>query len=110
MRALIVLPPATLRGHRITPTHHPIVAASLARAAESAGAEVDVIDAGLDGLSPAEVARRAAAWAPDVVGIVPFEYRRELPLDTSLETAAEVRRRCPHARVGLLNETELDQM
>ena len=109
MRALIVLPPATLRGHRVTPTHHPIVAASLAAAAEKAGAEVEVIDAALDGLSPAEVGRRAASTDADVVGIVPYEYRRELPLDTSLATAAEVRRYHRTARIGFLNGTELEQ-
>lgn len=109
MRALILLPPATLRGHAITPTHHPIVAASLAAAAEKAGAEVEVIDAALDGLSPTDVARRVAAAAADVVGIVPYEYRRELPLETSLAAAAEIRRLHPSARIGLLNGTELAQ-
>jgi len=110
MRVLIVLPPATLRGHRVTPTHHPIVAAYLAAAAEKAGAEVDVVDAALDGLSPAEVARRAASARADVVALVPFEYRRELPLETSLAVAAEVRRLHPAARIGLLNGTELEQV
>lgn len=110
MKVLIVLPPATLRGHPITPTHHPIVAASLAAAAEKAGAEVGVIDAALDGLSPTEVGRRAAAADADVVGIVPYEYRRELPLETSLAAGAEIRRLHRSARIGLLNGTELEQM
>jgi radical SAM superfamily enzyme YgiQ (UPF0313 family) len=109
MRVLIVLPPATLRGHRITPTHHPIVAASLAAAAEKAGAEVGVIDAALDGLSPTEVGYRAASARADIVGIVPYEYRREFPLQTSLAAAAEIRRLHPSARIGLLNGTELEQ-
>jgi radical SAM superfamily enzyme YgiQ (UPF0313 family) len=109
MRVLIVLPPATLRGHPITPTHHPIVAASLAAAAEQAGAEVAVIDAALDGLSPTEVGQRAAAVDADVVGIVPYEYRRELPLDAALAAATEIRRLQRSARIGLLNGTELEQ-
>jgi len=108
MRFLTVLPPATLRGHRVTPTHHPIVAASLTAAAERAGAEVRVIDAALDGLSPAEVANRSAEAAADVVGIVPFEYRRELPLETSLAVADELRRKHSSACIGLLNVTELE--
>jgi radical SAM superfamily enzyme YgiQ (UPF0313 family) len=99
-----------MRGHRITPTHQPIVAASLAGAAEKAGASVTVVDAALDGLSPAEVAHRAERAGADVVAIVPFEYRRELPLDTSLATAAEVRQRVAGARIGLLNGTELEHM
>lgn len=108
MRVMIVLPPATLRGHQLTPTHHPIVAASLAAAAERCGAKVSVVDAALDGLSPADVGRRAASADADVVGIVPYEYRRELPLETSLATAAEVRRWHRPARIGLLNGTELE--
>lgn len=109
MRVLIALPPATLRGHRVTPTHHPIVAASLAAVAEKAGAEVGIIDAALDGLSPTEIGHRVASAQADVVGIVPYEYRRELPLETSLATAAEIRRLYPQARIGLLNGIELEQ-
>jgi radical SAM superfamily enzyme YgiQ (UPF0313 family) len=109
-KVLIVLPPATLRGHRVTPTHHPIVAAYLAASAEQSGADVQVVDAALDGLSPEEVGRRAVRADADVVGIVPFEYRRELPLDTSLAVAAEVRRQQPRARIGLLNGAELEHV
>ena len=77
-RMLFVLPPISEQGGAVVPSHHPIMTASLAAVARRTGAEVHVIDAALQGLSPRSLAQQISLWSPDWVGFVPYEYRREL--------------------------------
>lgn len=105
-RVLLVLPPGTLAGDRFKVTHQPIVAAYLAAAAGRAGAEVTVVDALLDGFTPSQVAHKARDVRADVVAVVPYEYRRELTLETSLAVASELKSVWPHAMTGFLNGVE----
>lgn len=109
MRVLLVLPPVNLDGERCAFRHQPIVTAYLAGAAERAGAEVRIVDAAYEGLSPSALGSLAAEFKPDVVGIVPYEYKRELPLSTSDSAAREIRASCPEALIGLLNGIEDEQ-
>lgn len=65
----------------------PLGLAYLAAVAERAGHEVRIIDGQLEGLGPRELARRAVAERPDIVGITaasPF-------WDTAREIAAQVK-------------------
>lgn len=109
MRVLLVLPPVNLDGERCAFRHQPIVTAYLAGAAERAGAEVRIVDAAYEGISPAALGELASDFQPDVVGLVPYEYRRELPLSTSDAVARAIRARCPDALLGLLNGIEDEQ-
>ena len=109
MRVLLVLPPVNLDGERCAFRHQPIVTAYLAGAAERGGAEVRIIDAAYEGISPADLGALAAEFNPDVVGVVPYEYKRELPLSTSDAVAQGIRARCPKALIGLLNGIEDEQ-
>lgn len=83
--------------------------AYLAGAAERAGATVRVVDAAFEGISPKALAEMAREFAPDVVGLVPYEYKRELPLVTSDASAHAIRAACPDAIIGLLNGIEDEQ-
>ena len=100
---LFVLPPATSDGQKVIPSHHPIMTATLAAVAVEEGAHVGVIDAALLGLGCKELAQLILEWGAQWVGFVPFEYRRELPLDTVLKTAEEVRRVNESIHIGVLN-------
>jgi anaerobic magnesium-protoporphyrin IX monomethyl ester cyclase len=100
---LFLLPPATMEGKRVAPSHHPIMCATLAASARRNGASVAVLDAALAGLDPSSCADWVSAWEPEWVGIVPCEYRRELPLDTSLEFVRALRQRGFSGEAGLLN-------
>ncbi len=93
----MVLPPADLAGRRVVHSHHPILTAYQAASAEAAGAEVRVLDCALDGVEPALVATLAREF--DAVAIHPFEYRRELPIDTTLAVIGALRGQ----RVAVLN-------
>ena len=92
MRVLLVLPPVNLDGERCAFRHQPIVTAYLAGAAERAGAEVRIVDAAFEGLSPENLADLALSFRPDLVALVPYEYKRELPLSTSDASARAIRR------------------
>jgi anaerobic magnesium-protoporphyrin IX monomethyl ester cyclase len=109
VRVLLVLPPVNLDGERCVFRHQPIVTAYLAGAAERAGAEVRIVDAAFEGISPAALGILAADFNPDVVGLVPYEYKRELPLSHSDAAAREIRARCPGVLIGLLNGIEDEQ-
>ena len=102
-RMLFVLPPISEQGGAVVPSHHPIMTASLAAVARKAGAEVHVIDAALQGLSPHSLAQQITLWAPDWVGFVPYEYRRELSEQSSLSTISELRAVGWKGEAGLLN-------
>ena len=92
-RMLFLLPPATMKGVAITPSHHPIMTVTLAAIAQREGATVGVLDAALLGLRPEKCATLIAGWHPDWVGIVPCEYRRELPLQSALAVVESLRKR-----------------
>jgi anaerobic magnesium-protoporphyrin IX monomethyl ester cyclase len=109
MRVLIVLPPVNAKGDRAVFTQHPIVAAYIAGAMETLGAEIQVIDAAFDGVSRDEVARRAGRFQPDVVLILPYEYRRDFPLKGSRTIAEAIRPECPDVKIGFLNGFESPQ-
>ena len=103
LRMAFVLPSASTDGKSIVPSHHPIMTATFAAVARRTGAEVMVIDAALQGLSPTEVAKKLGQWKPDWVGFVPCEYRRELSLETTLETARLLKLSSDFVFVGVLN-------
>lgn len=109
MRVLIVLPPVNAKGDRAVFTQHPIVAAYIAGAMETLGAEIQVIDAAFDGISRDQVGKRAGAFNPDVVAILPYEYRRDFPLKGSRLVAEAIRPHCPDSRIGFLNGFETPQ-
>ena len=77
-KMLFVLPPSQKEGQRFSPSHHPIMTATLAGVARKNGAEVQVIDAVVTGQSYAEICVEIAKFQPDWIGIMPFEYRREM--------------------------------
>ena len=81
----LLLPPHQLKRGRLIPSHHPIVTATLAGVAQKAGAEVLVLDVGVNGWSPHEVLRKIEEFQPDWVGMISFEYRREIPVETTLQ-------------------------
>ena len=109
MRVLLVLPPVNVDGERCAFRHQPIVTAYLAGAAERAGAEVRIVDAAFEGKTPEVVGDIAEGFRPDLVAIVPYEYKRELPLTTTDAVARVVRARCPGVQIGVLNGIEEEQ-
>ena len=103
LKNAFVLPPATSDGQKVIPSHHPIMTATLAAVAVEEGAHVGVIDAALLGLGCEDLAQLILEWGAQWVGFVPFEYRRELPLDTVLKTAEAIRRVNDNIQLGVLN-------
>ena len=83
-RMLFVLPPGGDTGHAVAPSHHPIMTATLAAVAIDAGACVGVVDAALLGLHYDALCQQIIAWAPEWVAFIPFEYRREIDLDSTI--------------------------
>ena len=102
-RMLFVLPPAQKRTQKIRPSHHPIMTATLVATAIAQHAHVGVIDAALLGLSHEELLQIIVSWQPEWIGFVPFEYRRELPLEGTLELVSLLRSRGCTAQMGVLN-------
>ena len=102
-KMLFVLPPAHPHAKRVIPSHHPIMSATLAAEAIREGAHVGVMDAALLGLSVRDAVEKILEWEPDWVGFVPFEYRRELPLTTTLSIVEILRERGCRAHLGVVN-------
>ncbi|MBM74193.1 MAG: hypothetical protein CMK59_02225 [Proteobacteria bacterium] len=103
LRMLFVLPPSSEHGEPVLPSHHPIMTASLAAVARKEGAQVNVIDAALLGLSPKELSKKIKMWRPDWIGFLPYEYRREFSEQSSSLTVAELRSLGWNGEAGLLN-------
>ena len=101
--AVFIIPPHLKKRGRLIPSHHPIITATLAGVAKAAGANVFVIDMGVTSLSEQDVSSHLEEIQPDWVGIVPFEYRREMPIQPSLDLIATLRKSLPEVQYGLLN-------
>jgi anaerobic magnesium-protoporphyrin IX monomethyl ester cyclase len=102
-KMLFVLPPSSHEGRKYCPSHHPIMTASLAGVARNAGAKVLVVDALITGQSRAEVVQEIQQMDVDWIGIMPFEYRRELPLESSLVLTRMLKEIGVDVPIGLLN-------
>ena len=82
---VFIIPPHLKKRGRLIPSHHPIITATLAGVAKSTGVNVFVIDMGVTSLSNADVSSHLFDIQPDWVGLIPFEYRREMPIQPSLD-------------------------
>lgn len=102
-KMLFVLPPSQKEGQRFSPSHHPIMTATLAGVARTNGAEVQVIDAVVTGQSYSEIVETILSFQPDWIGIMPFEYRREMEISSIIQFASYLRNSMPAATIGLLN-------
>ena len=100
---VFIIPPHLKKRGRLIPSHHPIITATLAGVAKSAHARVFVIDMGVTSLSSEDVRRHLKDIQPDWVGLIPFEYRREMPIQPSVELVQYLKLELPDVRYGLLN-------
>ena len=100
---VFIIPPHLQKRGRLIPSHHPIITATLAGVAKRTGARVFVMDMGVSDLTTESVIEHLQCIRPDWVGVVPFEYRREMPIEPSLQLIAECRENLPTVRFGLLN-------
>ena len=110
---MLFILPADPSGAASQPSHHPLMTATLAGVALYAGANVKIIDALLDDLSLAQMTAKAKAISADWIGIISYEYRRELPSEVSLDVATALRNELPSTAIGVLNcpreERELER-
>ena len=102
-KMLFILPPVDNAGTAVTPSHHPIMTATMVAQAIAEGAYVGVIDAALVGVSQQDLVECIRSWGADWIGFVPFEYRREMPLEQTLSVIAELKAQGCSAQVGVLN-------
>lgn len=102
-KMLFVLPPVDEEGTSVRPSHHPIMTATMAAQAVREGAYVGVIDAALLGLSLSKTVEVISSWGADWVGFVPFEYRREMPIEHTLTVVAALKESGCEAKMGVLN-------
>ena len=100
---VFIIPPHLKKRGRLIPSHHPIITATLAGVAKSTGADVFVIDMGVTSLSYEDVCSHLSDIQPDWVGLIPFEYRREMPIQPSLDLVQYLRDTLPNVKYGLLN-------
>ena len=100
---VFIIPPHLKKRGRLIPSHHPIITATLAGVAKATGVNVFVIDMGVTSLSSADVCSHLFDIQPDWVGLIPFEYRREMPIQPSLELIQCLRKTLPNVKYGLLN-------
>ena len=100
---VLIIPPHLQKRGRLIPSHHPIITATLAGVAKQAGARVFVMDMGVSGLNTEDVLEHLQFIKPDWVGLIPFEYHREMPIQPSLDLVEICRITLPTVRFGLLN-------
>ena len=100
---VFIIPPHLQQRGRLIPSHHPIVTATLAAVSKRAGVRTFVIDMGVTNRTPEQVLADLERLQPEWVGVVPFEYRREMPIEPSLQMIQMWRRSLPEVRFGLLN-------
>lgn len=100
---VFIIPPHLQQRGRLIPSHHPIVTATLAAVAKRAGVRTFVIDMGVTNRSAAQVLADLQRLQPSWVGIVPFEYRREMPIQPSLDLVSLWKVHLPDISFGLFN-------
>lgn len=100
---VFIIPPHLKKRGRLIPSHHPIITATLAGVAKATNARVFVMDMGVTDLDRSTVLEHLKEIAPDWVGLVPFEYRREMPLEPSLKMIEFCRPHFSKVRFGVLN-------
>lgn len=103
LKMLFILPPSTADGHRFNPSHHPITTATLAAVARDNGAQVVVVDPAVSGRSRKDVAAAVLGLEPDWIGMVSYEYRREVPVSHSKDFAQELRAQGAKVPIGMLS-------
>jgi len=91
-RVTLVNPPATYAQQIPQKCFPPMGLLYLAASLESAGAQVDVMDANAAGLSHDACAKRVEAFAPDLVGMPIYAETAE----SCARCLATIRNRCPH--------------
>lgn len=99
---LFILPPSVEDGHRIHPSHHPIITATLAGVARENGAQVIIIDPVVSGESRGDIVSRIVQLEPDWIGLVSYEYRREVPIEHSKILAQRLREKELQVPIGML--------
>lgn len=97
-----VIPPHCMKQGKLIPSHHPIITTTLAGVARKYGAQILVIDTGVSGLSLDTHIEQLREFAPDWVGVIPFEYRREMPLEPSISFIQQAKKRV-QTLFGILN-------
>ena len=102
-KMLFVLPPVDNSGTAVTPSHHPIMTATMVAQAIAEGAYVGVIDAALLGVSQQHLVDCILSWGAEWIGFVPFEYRREMPLQQTLSVISGLKEQGCSAQIGVLN-------
>ena len=102
-KILFLLPPSSEKGLRYQPSHHPIVTATLAGVARDNGAMVAVMDSMVSGDSRQKMVEESIDLEPDIIAIIPYEYRREIPLEHTKKMLVMLREKGVKAKIGVLN-------
>ena len=100
---VFIIPPHLQQRGRLIPSHHPIVTATLAAVSKRAGVRTFVIDMGVTNRSVEQVRKDLVRLSPRWVGVVPFEYRREMPITPSVDMIRMWKRSLPDVQFGLFN-------
>lgn len=108
MRVLLLEPPLSTRPTGIFPRHPPHYALYAAAVLRAEGHEVHVLDAFVEDLSASGAAARAAALAPGLAVIVPYDYTRETPPEVGQSVATALRTALPGVRIGLAGSVDAE--
>lgn len=103
MRCLLLLPPIRLDGLKLHPRHVPFITAGIASYLEARGVEVSILDSFLLNQRLNEIMDHVGRLAPEVVGVAPYDYTREVPLEVCHRLAGEIKGALPGCWVGLYN-------
>ena len=103
VKMLFIIPSSTSAGQTLRPSHHPITSLTLAAVARENGAIVKFIDAGVSGHSHQDICHYIQNFEPDLIGINPFEYRRELDLQHSFALVSYIKNTIKTPKIGILN-------
>jgi len=102
MRCLLIAPPLFSDGEKTHPRHPPHMLAYTAAMLEKNNVDVEIIDAFLLNMTLNEIIREVKRRNPDLVGIAPYDYTRETPIEISHELARLTKSISPEVRAGLL--------
>ena len=98
-KMLFVLPPSSEEGRRLNPSHHPIMTATMVGVARKNGARVKVIDAVVGGNSYQNILEQIQEFQPNWLGVMPFEYRREMELSPILNFVKFLKNKKPRIEI-----------
>ncbi len=102
MNILLICPPISLDGKKIHPRDLPLLLPYVAAFLKKFGFNVEILDCFQLNLTLEGIIKEVEKRKPNIIGIAPYDYSREIPIEISLEIGKLIKSKFSNIPTGLL--------